>query len=152
MHMKGTPEHMQEAPVYQDVVGEVKTFLEGAIQQAEAAGVAPGSILVDPGIGFGKTTVHNLQLLNRLGLFASSGKPILIGTSRKSFIGRVLDLPPEDRLYGTAATVVASILRGAHVVRVHDVPEMIQVARMTDAVANETPEVSSRSARCEASQ
>jgi dihydropteroate synthase len=133
-------------------VGEVKTFLDGAIQQSEAAGVAPGSILVDPGIGFGKTAVHNLQVLNRLGLFASSGKPILIGTSRKSFIGRVLDRPAEHRLYGTAATVVVSILRGAHVVRVHDVPEMIQVTRMTDAVANETPEASSRSPRSKVSQ
>jgi dihydropteroate synthase len=152
MHMKGTPERMQEAPVYRDVVVEVKTFLAGATQQAEAAGVAPDSILVDPGIGFGKTAVHNLQVLNRLGLIASLGKPILIGTSRKTFIGRVLDLPPEDRLFGTAATVAASILRGAHVVRVHDVPEMIQVARMSDAVANESPEVSSHSARCEVSQ
>jgi dihydropteroate synthase len=147
MHMKGTPEHMQEAPVYLDVVGEVTTFLDGAIQRAEASGVAPDSILVDPGIGFGKTATHNLQILNRLGLFASSGKPILIGTSRKTFIGKVLNLSAEDRLFGTAATVVASILHGAHVVRVHDVDEMIQVARMTDAVLNETPEAPPRSAR-----
>jgi dihydropteroate synthase len=152
MHMKGSPENMQDAPVYRDIMLEIRTFLDGAIRQAETAGVASGSILVDPGIGFGKTAVHNLQILNRLGVLASLGKPVLIGTSRKSFIGEVLDLTVEYRLYGTAATVVTSILRGAHVVRVHDEPEMIQVAHMTDAVANETPEAPSRSARYEISQ
>jgi dihydropteroate synthase len=153
MHMKGTPEHMQDAPVYRDVVREVKAFLRSAIQRAEAGGVMPDSILVDPGIGFGKTGVHNLQILNRLELFASLEKPILIGTSRKSFIGRVLGIhSPEDRLYGTAATVAASVMRGAHVVRVHDVPEMIQVARSVDAILNEALDRASRSAPIEVSE
>jgi len=153
MHMKGTPEHMQDTPAYRDVVREVKAFLRSAIQRAEAGGVMPDSILVDPGIGFGKTGVHNLQILNRLELFASLEKPILIGTSRKSFIGRVLGIhSPEARLYGTAATVAASVMRGAHVVRVHDVPEMIQVARSVDAILNEALDTASRSAPIEVSE
>jgi dihydropteroate synthase len=133
-------------------VQEVKVFLDGAIQQAEAADVAPDSILIDPGIGFGKTVEHNLQLLNRLCAFASLRKPILTGTSRKTFIGKVLDLAPEDRLYGSVAAVAASVLRGAHVVRVHDTREMIQAARMTDAVVNETLSAPSRSARAEVAE
>jgi dihydropteroate synthase len=138
MHMKGTPKNMQKAPVYQDVVREVELFLDEASRRAEKAGVAPNSILIDPGIGFGKTAVHNLQVLNRLSLLASLGKPILVGTSRKSFIGKVLGLSTRERLLGTVATIAASILRGAHVVRVHDVPEAIQAARMTDAIVGET--------------
>ena len=138
MHRKGSPETMQKNPTYRDVVGEVCAFLARVVAAAEAAGVGPDSILVDPGIGFGKTVEHNLQLLNRLGTLSDLGKPILIGTSRKSFIGRALDVPVEARLHGTAASVAAAILRGAHVVRVHDVPEMMQVARLTDAILNET--------------
>jgi dihydropteroate synthase len=152
MHMKGTPEDMQKAPVYSDVVREVRDFLAEATQRAEKAGVAPHSILIDPGIGFGKTVVHNLQVLDRLSLFASLGKPILVGTSRKSFIGKVLGLPPEERLFGTVATIVASILRGAHVVRVHDVPETIQAARMTDAIVGETLEIPPWSTQSEVSE
>ena len=138
MHMKGTPRTMQKDPTYEDVASEVRDFLAEASSQAEAAGVAPDSILVDPGIGFGKSAEHNLQLINRLGSLSAIGKPILIGTSRKSFIGRLLGVPVEERIQGTSASVAASILRGAHVVRVHDVPEMIQVARLTDAILNET--------------
>ena len=138
MHIKGTPRTMQKDPNYEDVVSEVRDFLSEASSRAEAAGVAPDSILLDPGIGFGKSVEHNLQLINRLGSLSALGKPILIGTSRKSFIGRLLDVPGEERLHGTSASVAASILRGAHVVRVHDVPEMIHVARLTDAILNET--------------
>lgn len=138
MHMKGTPRTMQKDPTYEDVVSEVRDFLAEASSRAEAAGVAPDSIMVDPGIGFGKSVDHNLELINRLGSLSSLGKPILIGTSRKSFIGRLLDVPEQDRLHGTSASVTASILRGAHVVRVHDVPEMMQVAKLTDAILNET--------------
>ena len=138
MHMKGAPETMQESPSYEDVVLEVRDFLAHAADRAEAAGVAPESIILDPGIGFGKTLEHNLQILNRLSILSSLAKPILVGTSRKSFLGRLLGLPPQDRLHGTAATVAVSILRGAHLVRVHDVVEMGQVARTTDAVMNET--------------
>ncbi len=140
MHMKGIPRTMQESPTYQDVAVEVRDFLGDAASRAESAGVSPESILVDPGIGFGKTVEHNLQLVNRLSVLSSLRKPILIGTSRKSFIGRLLHIPVEERLNGTAASVTASILRGAHIVRVHDVPEMLQVARIADAILNETGE------------
>ena len=138
MHMKGDPRTMQESPSYQDVAVEVCAFLERAVAAAETAGVGPDSILVDPGLGFGKTVEHNLLLLNRLGSLSSLGKPILVGTSRKSFIGLLLDLPVAERLHGTSASVAAAILRGAHVVRVHDVPQMVQVARLIDAILNET--------------
>jgi dihydropteroate synthase len=138
MHMKGGPETMQMDPVYGDAVEEIRDFLSDAVERAEQAGISPDSILIDPGIGFGKTTAHNLQILNRLDRFASLGKPVLVGTSRKTFIGKVLDFPPEDRLHGTAATVAAAVLRGAHVVRVHDVAEMLQVVRVVDAIKNET--------------
>jgi dihydropteroate synthase len=93
---------------------------------------------VDPGIGFGKTAKHNLQILNRLDTLSELEKPLLVGTSRKSFIGKVLDLAPKDRLWGTAATVVAAILKGAHIIRVHDATEMIQVSRMADAIRCES--------------
>ncbi len=137
MHMMGSPRTMQENPRYRDVVAEVHEFLERAVAAAETAGVAPDSILVDPGLGFGKTVDHNLVLLNRLSVLSSLGKPILVGTSRKSFIGRLLDVPVEERLHGTSASVAAAILRGAHVVRVHDVPQMTQVSRLIDAILNE---------------
>jgi dihydropteroate synthase len=137
MHMKGTPRTMQRHPSYFDVVHEVREWLEQAIRQAETAGVAPESIVVDPGIGFGKSAEHNLQILNRLSDLATLDKPVLVGTSRKSFIGRVLGTGPEERLYGTAATLAASILGGAHLVRVHDVAEMSQVAQVADAILNE---------------
>lgn len=147
MHMKDDPETMQRNPVYGDVVGEIRDFLSDAVARAERAGITSDSILVDPGIGFGKTAAHNLQILNRLDRLALLGKPILVGTSRKTFIGKVLDLPPEDRLHGTAATVAAAVLRGAHVVRVHDVTEMIQVCRVVDAIkSEEMPAASSQSA------
>lgn len=138
MHMSGTPQTMQRSPFYQDVVAAIKEFMGAAIHRAESAGISPDSIMVDPGIGFGKTAKHNLQILNRLDAFAKLEKPLLVGTSRKSFIGKVLDLDPGDRLLGTAATVVAAIVRGAHVIRVHDAPEMTQVSRMADAILNES--------------
>lgn len=138
MHMKGDPRTMQESPSYQDVAVEVCAFLERAVAAAETTGVGPDSILVDPGLGFGKTVEHNLILLNRLGALSGLGKPILVGTSRKSFIGLLLDLPVAERLHGTSASVAAAIMRGAHVVRVHDVAEMVQVARLVDAILNET--------------
>lgn len=134
MHMKGTPETMQRAPVYRDVVTEVRDFLEAAVRRAEAAGVRRDGIVVDPGIGFGKTLEHNLGLLKELPALAVLGKPILVGTSRKSFLGRLLGHPEADRLLGTAASVAAAIWRGAHLVRVHDVREMVDVVRVTDAI------------------
>lgn len=134
MHMKGTPADMQKKPVYKDLLAEVAEFLSGRGKAARDAGVPEEAIVYDPGIGFGKTVQHNLNLLNRLGeLKEVLRRPILSGPSRKSFIGAVLDLPVEERLEGTAAAVALSIVRGASIVRVHDVREMARVVKMTDA-------------------
>ncbi|MFQ5846952.1 MAG: dihydropteroate synthase [Candidatus Methylomirabilales bacterium] len=138
MHIRGTPRTMQEDPRYADVVPEVREYLRERILVAEARGVRPEAIVVDPGIGFGKRVEHNLDLLNRLPELQSLGKPLLVGPSRKSFIGSVLDLPLEERLEGTAAAVAIAIWQGAHIVRVHDVRAMARVARMTDAIRKES--------------
>lgn len=134
MHMKGTPRTMQKAPQYDDVVGEVCGSLQESIETAETEGVAAERILIDPGIGFGKTTEHNIALLKRLREFQSLNKPLLIGTSRKSFIGNVLGLPVTERVEGTAATVCWAIAHGADIVRVHDVKANVRAAQMTDAL------------------
>ena len=135
MHIKGTPRDMQVNPVYADVVGEIMDYLEESASIALKAGVGRERILVDPGIGFGKTVQHNLEIIDRLDEFKTLGFPIVLGTSRKRFIGTVLNIPePRDRVEGTAATVAMAIQRGAHVVRVHDVGYMTKVARMTDAI------------------
>ncbi len=134
MHMKGTPRTMQKAPRYDDVVGEVCASLQESIETAEAEGVAAERIIIDPGIGFGKTTEHNIELLKRLTEFRSLNKPLLIGTSRKSFIGNVLGLPVTERVEGTAATVCWAIAQGADIVRVHDVKANVRAAQMTDAL------------------
>ena len=135
MHMKGVPRTMQRSPVYQDLIPEILTFLRHRVDKAQGEGVCPDRIIIDPGIGFGKTTEHNLKILRSLDLFRSLDKPILIGTSRKAFIGKILNLPnPDDRLEGTAATVAWAIAHGADVVRVHDVKAICQVAQMTDAI------------------
>ena len=134
MHMKGTPRTMQQAPEYNDVVNEVCAWLKKKIQNAEAQGVAPERIIIDPGIGFGKTTKHNLELLKRLSEFRALKKPLLIGTSRKSFIGKILEVPVTERVEGTAATVCWAIAHGADIVRVHDVKANVRAAQMTDAL------------------
>ena len=134
MHIKGTPRTMQQAPQYDDVVSEVHASLQESIRIAEAQGVAAERIIIDPGIGFGKTTAHNLELLKRLSEFRSLNKPLLIGTSRKSFIGNVLGLPISERVEGTAATVCWAIAHGADIVRVHDVKANVRAALMTDAL------------------
>lgn len=135
MHMKGTPRTMQQNPVYDDLMGEIVEFLREKIESAEAAGVAGEKLLVDPGIGFGKTIEHNLEIIKRLAELKVLGKGIVLGTSRKSFIGKVLDLDvPAERICGTAASIAVGIVNGANVVRVHDVREMVQVARLTDAI------------------
>lgn len=137
-HIQGTPQTMQQAPRYEDVVEEVRRGLADRIEAAQSAGIAREQILIDPGIGFGKTVDHNLRLIRRLGELRMLGAPILVGVSRKSFIGRVLGLEVGDRLEGTAAAVAVSIAHGADVVRVHDVREMVRVARMCDALVRGT--------------
>ncbi len=126
--------HNQENTVYTDLIPEMINSLAARAESALAAGVKKENIIIDPGIGFGKTWEHNLVVMQRLRDFKTLGFPILMGTSRKSFIGRVLELPVEDRLEGTAATVALSIAGGADIVRVHDVKEMVRVSRMTDAI------------------
>jgi len=134
MHMKGTPRTMQRSPYYKDVVKEVCKALKNWINDASQNGIAPDRIIVDPGIGFGKTTEQNLQILKQLELFKQLNKPILIGTSRKSFIGNLLELPVTERVEGTLATVCWAIAHGADIVRVHDVKATARVARITDAL------------------
>lgn len=132
MHMKGTPETMQADPRYVDVVREVKAFLRRAVKRALSAGVERDRLLVDPGIGFGKRPEHNLELLRRLDGFRGLGCPVAVGTSRKRFIGHYLGRPVGERRDGTAATVACSVLRGADLVRVHEVREMRDVVRMSE--------------------
>ena len=132
MHMKGTPRTMQRNPEYGDVVEDILGFFRESLRNALRAGIERDKMILDPGIGFGKSPEHNLEILRRLDEFRSLGRPLAIGTSRKNFIGRALGRRVDDRVSGTAATVAAAILRGADVVRVHDVREMSDVARMTD--------------------
>lgn len=135
MHMLGEPRTMQENPVYSDVVAEVKETLEGRVEQARAFGIAPEAIAVDPGIGFGKTREHNLTLLKYVSEF-SGDHPVVVGPSRKSFIGATLDLPVGERLEGTAATIAWAVAEGVQVVRVHDVKEIVRVVRMVEAIVS----------------
>jgi len=136
MHMQGTPLTMQKDPHYEDLMSEIIEMLRSCIQTAEAAGVADECIAVDPGIGFGKTPRHNYEIVDRLGELKSMGRPILVGPSRKSFIGNVLKNEPSERLLGTAAAVSACVERGASIIRVHDVREMIEVKKVICAVIN----------------
>lgn len=138
MHIKGTPRDMQSNAVYEDVMAEISKYLRDRIRSLIAAGVDHRLLIVDPGIGFAKNSEHNLEILRRLKELKSIGRPILIGTSRKSMIGKVLgDLPPQERLEGTAATVAVAIANGADIVRVHDVKEMVLTAKMTDAIVKQ---------------
>jgi dihydropteroate synthase len=134
MHMQGTPATMQDDPRYHDVLAEVEAFLQERCTAAEAAGVARDALVVDPGIGFGKRDEHNYALLGGLARLTRLGHPVLVGTSRKGFIGRALDLPVEERLEGTAAAVVWAVERGARIVRVHDVAPMVRTVRMTEVL------------------
>lgn len=135
MHIQGRPATMQQHPTYTDLLGEVLAYLRESVAQAVAAGIPRDRVWVDPGIGFGKTIAHNLELLRRLGELRALGQPILVGTSRKGFIGRILGgVPPAERVTGTGATLAVSICHGADVVRVHDVAPAVQVARVTDAI------------------
>ncbi|HWY26722.1 MAG TPA: dihydropteroate synthase [Candidatus Angelobacter sp.] len=142
MHMRGEPRTMQKLPFARDVMRDVASGLRRATAIARRAGVPKTQIILDPGIGFGKSFAQNYELLARLPELARLGFPLLVGTSRKSFIGRALEsvlgsspVPESSRAWGTAATVAASVLGGAHIVRVHDVAEMVQVVRVADAIA-----------------
>ncbi|HTZ48582.1 MAG TPA: dihydropteroate synthase [Verrucomicrobiae bacterium] len=139
MHMRGTPRTMQKGPFAKNVVRDVTGGLRRSAALARRAGVRHSQIILDPGIGFGKSHAQNYELLARLAELAKLGYPLLIGSSRKGFLGATLarggkPLPASERMWGTAATVAASVLNGAHIVRVHDVEEMAQVARVVDAV------------------
>jgi dihydropteroate synthase len=134
MHMRGEPRTMQDNPVYDDVVDEVKAFLAQRIEYAIGEGLAEERIWIDPGIGFGKTVEHNLQLLRRLGELTRLGPPIVVGASRKAFIGKITGAPVEDRLGGTIAACAIAYANGARMVRVHDVGEVAQAMRAAEAI------------------
>ncbi len=135
MHMKGTPRDMQKDPHYEDLLGEIKAFLAERRDFALAQGIAPEAIALDPGIGFGKTFAHNLQILNHLDTFLDLGCPLLVGPSRKAFIGHYLGgLPPDDRDYGTLAAVAAAVLKGAQILRVHNVAAAVQFLTLFQAI------------------
>jgi dihydropteroate synthase len=134
MHIKGTPKNMQKDPRYEDVIGEITGYLGQSIKMAQDAGIAEEKIMIDPGIGFGKRLEHNLNVLKNLKKFSILGRPILIGCSRKSFVGKILDAPVEERLEGSLAALAVAVVNGANVVRVHDVKESKRVASMVDAI------------------
>lgn len=134
MHMQGTPQTMQGRPHYRDVLEEVKGFLSSRIRFALEVGIGPEQIIIDPGIGFGKNLNHNLTLLRGLSTLSSLGQPILVGPSRKTFIGKILGLGPEDRLEGSLAAAVAAVLDGANMIRLHDVREARRAIRIADAL------------------
>lgn len=140
MHMKGSPATMQNSPVYSDVLEEVEGFLRQRIQACETAGIDRTRLILDPGIGFGKTVEHNLRLMNNLSRLRELGLPLLIGTSRKSMIGTVLNREVDQRLAGSLATVAVAVMQGAEIIRVHDVAETADVVRMTRAIVLESAE------------
>jgi dihydropteroate synthase len=134
MHMAGSPATMQRDPRYGDVTGEVGAHLAGRLAAAAAAGIAPEAVVLDPGIGFGKTVEHNLRLLARLDELAGTGRPLLVGVSRKSFLGRLLDLPVDQRLEGGLAAAAVAVFLGARVVRTHDVAATVRAVRVAHAL------------------
>ena len=138
MHVKGTPRDMQQNPVYEALIPEIMDYLRTGMIIARQAGISEDMIVIDPGIGFGKTFDHNLQIIHNLQEFTLLRKPILIGPSRKAFIGRILgDVPVTERLEGTAAAVAISIMNGANIIRAHDVKEIVKVAKVADAIKKE---------------
>ncbi|MCU0244521.1 MAG: dihydropteroate synthase [Acidobacteria bacterium] len=140
MHMKGTPATMQDDPRYDDLVGEIAAFLDDRLRVAEAAGVPRERLVVDPGIGFGKTVEHNLEILRRAADFLALGRPLLLGFSRKAFLGRVLGgLAPDERLEATLAAAVLAVERGAHILRVHDVGPVAKAVRAAEAILGPGP-------------
>jgi len=139
MHMKGTPKTMQQNPTYGDVVREILAFLRERIEFAVSQGIARDRVIVDPGIGFGKRPEHNTEILQRLGELRELGRPILLGTSRKSFLGALTKRPVEKRLEETIASVVVGVLHGADIVRVHDVAPLKHALAVADAVRYDRP-------------
>lgn len=137
MHMKGTPKTMQINPSYTDLLEEVKSFLRERIEVALASGFKKEKIIIDPGIGFGKRYEDNLTLINNLLVFEDLDRPILVGPSRKSFIGKILNLPPLERIEGTIASSIISIIRGAHILRVHDVAPVKRALLVAEAILEE---------------
>lgn len=140
MHMQGEPRTMQQAPHYQNVVREVYTYLEAQVARCVAAGIEKNHIILDPGFGFGKTLAHNYQLLDKLDLFHHLGLPVLAGMSRKSMIGQLMDIPPDERVAGSVACAVIAAMKGVQIIRVHDVKETVQAMKVVEAtrLAKET--------------
>ena len=137
MHIQGTPATMQIEPKYKDVVSEVRRFLLKKAKLAEQFGIPKERIFIDPGIGFGKTLVHNLLLLRNIDKIVTTGYRVLVGTSRKSFIGKITDKnKPDDRIFGTAASVALCVAEGISIVRVHDVAEMVDVVKVANAIVS----------------
>ena len=139
MHMQGTPATMQEHPHYTDVVEEVRRFFAATLERLRLAGVAAEQVVLDPGIGFGKTVEHNLELLARVGAFRELGRPLLLGVSRKSFLGKLLGTPVTDRLPGSLAATCLAVAAGVGIVRTHDVAETWQAIRVTEAIEARKP-------------
>ncbi len=135
MHLRGTPKTMQQLTDYQDLIGEIKGFLQAQVERAIAVGIAPDKIALDPGIGFAKTYEQNLEILRQLPAIRALGYPLLVGPSRKSFIGHILNQPdPKQRVWGTAAAACAAIAGGTDILRIHDVREISEVCRVADAI------------------
>ncbi len=134
MHMQGNPKTMQAAPYYKNLLLEIKEFLAERIRAAVIAGIKKENIILDPGIGFGKTLEHNLKLIKNLNFLEDLDRPILVGISRKAFIGKILDLPPDERLEGTIASALLSMLHGAHILRVHDLAAVKRAVQVAEAI------------------
>lgn len=143
MHMLGTPETMQADPRYDDLLGEVRAYIARGISRAAELGVSEEQIVVDPGIGFGKTVTHNLDLIAGLEALEALGRPVLVGASRKGFIGKILDAPVTERVEGSLAAHLAAVLAGAHIVRAHDVAPTVRALRIADALLTRSSEESS---------
>ncbi len=141
MHMQGMPKTMQDAPLYSNLLFEVRSFLQERIETATSFGIKRESIVIDPGIGFGKRQEDNLSLIRNLRFLEELDRPILIGASRKSFIGNILGLPPEKRIEGSIAASIVSIINGAHILRVHDVKATKRAIKMAEAILNDSSRV-----------
>jgi dihydropteroate synthase len=134
MHIKGTPRDMQKEPHYEDLMGEIKDFFTAQIVKAKKAGISNTNIILDPGIGFGKRLEDNFELIRELKQICAMGYPVLIGPSRKSFIGTALNLPVTERLEGTLASITAGVMNGARIVRVHDVVSVLRTVTITEKI------------------